>query len=411
MGRGRIRLLAFQVRCLGVGVLEAADADPHDRVVHGDLRSRADELAAPARGAVEPAAVAEDVVTHVRHGQRPGDGDDADRNGQQDPAPAPGEDRRDHDARDERRVAGLGVREVEAGPDPGDRERAADDDAPVAHEQHCYEAGEDGDHQETPVDRGVPEDRVHAVERRERVRDVQLRVPEDVAVLVLVDPDCCEEECHRRHLREQPEHPEPRPRQPRENDREQPEREEEEEQLDRALADVLRPEDREPAPADEGGERPCDQPELLCTRVAVEELPGEEQRGGRDDAVHRHEQVRRGRADRDVDSHGHAEQDCERKHERPAAQEHRADRGEGEPDHGCGRQQWPVPVRQQVDGEQNRSERPGAERGQALHARRRHEEDGEPGRADNASGPCELGHGVTTTTAWATCPPAETRST
>jgi hypothetical protein len=70
-----------------------------------------------------------------------------------------------------------------------------------------------------------------------------------------------------------------------------------------------------------------------------------------------------------------------------------------------------VAVRREVEREHDRAERPGAERREPLHARRRDEQHGEPGRADHASRARELGgHGVTTTTALATWPFAFTRS-
>ena len=69
----------------------------------------------------------------------------------------------------------------------------------AASEQHDDEARDDRDHEEAPVDRRVVEDRVDAVEpptRRVRVVDLHLRVPEDVARLVLDDPDHREHERH-----------------------------------------------------------------------------------------------------------------------------------------------------------------------------------------------------------------------
>ncbi len=72
-------------------------------------------------------------------------------------------------------------------------------------------------------------------------------------------------------------------------------------------------------------------------------------------------------------------------------------------------QQRPVPVRREVDGEQDRSERPRAEAREPLDAGGRHEQEREPEAPDHAA---EVpGHGVTTTTARATWPFSATRRT
>jgi len=75
VGRGRLGLAALEVGQLGVGALEAADADADNRMVHGEPDSLAHELAAAAGGAVQPTAVTEDVVADVWDGER-SDGDD-----------------------------------------------------------------------------------------------------------------------------------------------------------------------------------------------------------------------------------------------------------------------------------------------------------------------------------------------
>jgi len=271
--RGRVRLSALQVRQLRIGVLEAADADPGDRVVDRDVQAAAHERPAAAGRALAVAAV-EDVVPHARDGERARGHDHRCDRGQREPAAAPGEDRGHDHADRERGVARLRVGEVEPSPDHDDRSRRPADEAPVACEQHHDQAGEDRDHQKASVDGRVPEDRVDAVEGRVRVRDEQLRVPEDVAVLVLVDPDHGEDGRHRGQFRQQAERDEAAPAETGERDREQAEREEEEEQLDRSLTDVTAPEEREAGPADEGRERPGDRAELSRPRVAFEQLPG-----------------------------------------------------------------------------------------------------------------------------------------
>ena len=111
----------------------------------------------------------------------------------------------------------------------------------------------------------------------------------------------------------------------------------------------------------------------------------------------------------DVDPRRDAGQHREREHERPAADDERAGRGEQQADDRQASEQRPVPVRSEVDGEQDRPERPGAEAYEPLDARGRDEQQREPEAADDAAG--VAGHGVTVTTALATCPCSFTRST
>jgi len=198
-------------------VLEAADPDARDGVMDGDVRAAPHERAAAAGRALR--VVAEDVVTHAGHREGGCQDDDPNRDRKHQPAPAPCEHRREHDAGREGGEARLRVREVEPGPDRGDRGRRAEQHPQVAREQHHHEQGEDRNHQEAPVDGRVPEDRVHPVEGREGVRDEQLRVPEDVARLVLVDPDRREDERHRRQLDQQAERDQASPGEPGEHDR------------------------------------------------------------------------------------------------------------------------------------------------------------------------------------------------
>src|SRR5207237_3781363 len=104
--------------------------------------------------------------------------------------------------------------------------------------------------------------------------------------------DRAEGERHQRELRVEDRQPAAAPGQARERDGEQREREDEEEELDRALPEVVDPDDREPRPRDERGQRPRDRPELARPLVSAEELPRERERRSRDDAVERNEQVR-----------------------------------------------------------------------------------------------------------------------
>ena len=321
-------------------------------MVHRDLDSLADELPAPAGRVVQAAPVAEEVVAHVGHRERADGEHQRCHHRDHRPAPPPGEDRGEHDPDHERREARLRVREEEPGPDRRDRDGAADQQPPVAPEEHGDEAGEDRHDEEAPVDRGVPEDGVDAVEGRVGVGDEQLRVPEDVTRLVLVDPDRREDERQRGHLDQQAERPEPPPLEPRERDGEQAEGEVEEEQVDRALAQVAGPEDREAGPGDERGERPGGDAQLLPARVAAPELPGQEERGGRDDAVERHEQVRLGRPDGDVDPRRDAGQRHEGQEPRPAPEEERASGRQRQAEDRGREQQRPVALRREVDREQ-----------------------------------------------------------
>jgi len=405
---GCVRLLAFQPGQVGVRVLEAAEADTGDGVVHRDVESAPDERAAAARRALA-GAVAEDVVTDARDRQRGRTDHQRGSNRERDPAAAPGEDREEHDADRERGEARLRVREVEAGPDHCDRGGCAEQHAQLAHEQHDHQQREDRDDEEAAVDGRVPEDGVDAEERRVRVRDEQLRVPEHVARLVLVDPDRREDDGHRRQLDEQTERDQSRPHEPGEHDREQAERQVEEEELDRSLPHVLRPEHRDPAPADERRERPGDDSQLLHALVALPELPRKEERRGRDDEVHRHEQVGLGRADVDVDPGGDARERCERKQVRPASDQVGAGYRQQDAEDRGGSQQRPVPVRGEVAGEHEAPDGPGAEPGEPPGPARADEQ---RRQAEAADDPGDLrAHGVTTTTARATWPSVATRRT
>jgi hypothetical protein len=111
----------------------------------------------------------------------------------------------------------------------------------------------------------------------------------------------------------------------------------------------------------------------------------------------------------DVDPRGDAGEHREREHVRPAPQHEGARPGEAKPDDRQPAEQRPVPVRGEVDGEQDRPERPGAEAGQPLDTRRRDEQEREPEAADHAAD--VTGHGVTVTIALATCPCSATRRT
>jgi len=277
------------VGLLGVSVLEAADPDAHDRVVLGDLEAVLDQLRAAASHAVEPAVrVVEDGMAHVRrhrgdeHEHRRGEDDEEQR------APAPREHCGQGDAGDQGQEARLREREDQSRPGGGDRGHGQEHDADRAPEERDDQARQDGHDQEAPVDRRVPEDGVDAEEGRVGVADEQLRVPEDVTVDPLLDPDHGEDDRHERQLGVESDHPAAAPVEAGKRHGQKAEREVEGEELDRALAHVLAPREREAAPGDEGGERQGDRSELSRAGVAANELPGQRERGGGDHGVERH---------------------------------------------------------------------------------------------------------------------------
>jgi len=111
----------------------------------------------------------------------------------------------------------------------------------------------------------------------------------------------------------------------------------------------------------------------------------------------------------DVDPRRDAGEHGEREHERPAPDHERAGPGEDQSDDRQPAEQRPVPVRGEVDGKQDRPERPGAETNKPLHTRRGDEQQREAEAADDAAEVAS--HGVTVTNALATCPCSFTRST
>src|SRR5207247_9859534 len=119
-----------------------------------------------------------------------------------------------------------------------------------------------------------------------------VRVAEGHARRVLIDADDVEGERHQRKLRVEERQPAAAPGEARKRDREQPERQDEEEELDRPLAQVVDPDDREPGPGDERSERPRHRSELALPLVPAEELPRERERGRRYHAVAPPEEVR-----------------------------------------------------------------------------------------------------------------------
>jgi hypothetical protein len=229
------------------------------------------------------------------------------------------------------------LREREQQPDPRDRDG---DGSGVRDPRTCredeHETRDDRDDEEAPVDRRVVEDRVDAEERRVRVPDDHLRVPEDVARRVLVDADRGERERHRDQLQREEGHPAAIPREACEQDREQTERKVERDDGDRALTEVVRPEQREPRPADERGQRPGDPSELARAAVPAQELDHEHERGRRDHQVQRQQEVRLRVADvhRDPGRDAGERGDCHQP--RPAAKDERERNRGNDARDGCG---------------------------------------------------------------------------
>src|SRR5262249_42117989 len=150
-----------------------------------------------------------------------------------------------------------------------------------------HETGEDRNDEKAAVDGRVPEDRVDAVERRIRVVDADLRVPEDVPGLVLVDADRGEYDGHPGQERPHVAEPCGLPRKTRQTEGKQAEGQVEREELDRSLAQILAPRETQAAPEHKGRERPGERAELLRAFVPAEQLPPERERRRGDDPVHR----------------------------------------------------------------------------------------------------------------------------
>jgi len=216
-----------------------------------------------------------------------------------------------------------------------------------------HEARQDRDSEEAAVDRRVPEGGIDPVERRVSVADAHLRVPEDVAGLVLVDAEQREGNGHCTQLHPERCEPVAAPGQPRERHREQREGQVEGEQLDRALAQILAPGEAEPAPEDECCQRERHRAELSIpdgSRITPE-LPRERERRGGHDAVHRHQQVRIGRADLDRNPRRYARERGEREQPGPALEQCGAACRQDEAGQRDPRENRTVAMRRQVVGE------------------------------------------------------------
>ena len=128
---------------------------------------------------------------------------------------------------------------------PGRDERPAE--RPAADDEH--DRRDHREHEKAPVHRRVPEDGVHAEERRIRVRVDHLRVLEDVPRLLLVEADDRERDAPSPSARPTLPQSEAAPRSRANVSASKRERDVEGEQLDRALVHVLAPRERNPGPA------------------------------------------------------------------------------------------------------------------------------------------------------------------
>ena len=190
-------------------------------------------------------------------------------------APAPHHDRSGSDADRQRDEARLRKREEEADPHRGDEH----DQPPHllsrhAAQQDAGKRGEDPDDEVAPVDRRVPEHRVDAEERRVRVPDLHLGIPEDLTRRPLVHPDRGIHERRPDETAPQPGQPAPAPRESCDAHGQEAERQDERPERDRAFLEIVRPEERDARPQHEGRQRQCDRPELTGTPIALaDDLP------------------------------------------------------------------------------------------------------------------------------------------
>ena len=326
------------------------------------------------------------------HGDDP-DGEDHRR------APAPDEPGDERGTGHQREEARLREREDEPDPDADDRERRGDHDAFRRSEQREHEQRQHRDDQEPAVDRRVPEDGVDAIERRVRVPDDDLRVPEHVPRGPLPDADRRERQRHQSELGDEAFQEAARPGQPREQDGEQAERQVEEQELDRALVEVVRPREGQAAPADEESQRQRERAELAAPGVPADQLVGEDERRGRDDAVERDQQGRLRRAERDRDPRGNAGERGQRQEPRPAVEEERSDDDRDHSRGGGGGQKLRVAARREVDRQERAADRQGGQARKPAVAPRGDEDRCEPGGAEDSARACELGRHRTNTSA------------
>src|SRR5262249_23425755 len=173
------------------------------------------------------------------------------------------------------------------------------------------------DHEKTPVDRRVEEDRVEPEQGVEDVDLVQLRVLEDRSRLVLVERDAGEDERQRHELAVEDADARRDPRQPGDRDRDDRERDVERKEVDRGCVDVAAPSDRDADPNEVEREGPRDDAQLTRPLVSLDELPEQTTCSPERDRVERNEKGVSEEADADRDQR----KSCKRDEPRLAAKD------------------------------------------------------------------------------------------
>ena len=184
-------------------------------------------------------------------------------------------------------------------PDPGERGHGdgRELNAPVETRGADDDADEDHDHEEAPVDRQAPEQRVDTEERLVRVPDGRLRPRRRGAPRARRGRRREEDAHYRGQLRVEERHEPRTPRQTGEREREQPERQVEEQQLHRALLEIDRPRERKrPLQATKRASGSATSRARASARHAFTQLPGQQRARRRNDDVERDQQIRLRRA-------------------------------------------------------------------------------------------------------------------
>ncbi len=171
---------------------------------------------------------------------------------------------------------------------------------------------------------------------------------------------------------------------------------------------TVRPQQRDPRPGDEEGERPAEGAELARTALSLPKLPGERERGGGDDEVQREEQVRLRRPDRDRNPRRRAGEHGDRKRPRDAEEEPREQHRRKHADDGREREHAVVTRGREREREHAAADGPADEADEPPCPRGAHREQREPERAEHRSDEGELGSHLTTTSAVAPCPAPST---
>ena len=316
MGCRLLRALATEAGSLRIRALETAHADPSDGIREGDSKALPDERRAGARdGAHSRARLLFDPIACLRQCDHQGcDNDGSDKRGN-DGGSSP-----DDNGSDEHTDGEGNETRLREGEEQADPHRSHDSvearEPPPAHaaKQDPSERGENADRQVTPVDRGVPEDRVDPEERRIGVPDDHLGVPEHIAGDPLVGADRREGERRADECDPKPRDVAASPRKPRKGESEESERQDEGSDVDRSLSEVDGPRKRQARPGDERCERNRNRPEFAGAVLARDdELPTERDRKRGHDDVEREQEVRVVAAQPDRNPCRHTGKRCERK--------------------------------------------------------------------------------------------------